>query len=215
MGAADAVDDHVDRSLESFQPDQHLAGTGLGQPLTAGGRAHGRDHVRAGPRRQLDGEPADSAGGTGDQHPLARSDPGGPQRAQRRHSGDRQGDRLRRFQALRYPGERSHVDRDALRERPRRQGHHLGPHRRAGTVGCRPDHRSRGVRTEHRAHGDATGAGVVEVATVQRDVGDVHQDLARPGHGIGNPGEADSGGRGRIDDESTHGDLFFLWSRTC
>ncbi|ELP69794.1 hypothetical protein STRTUCAR8_00895 [Streptomyces turgidiscabies Car8] len=90
LGAADVVDHYVDRSLKSLQSDQNLVGAGLGQPLPAGGRAYGRDHMGTGPRRQLDGEPADPAGGAGDQHPLVRSEPGGPQRTQRRHPGDRQ-----------------------------------------------------------------------------------------------------------------------------
>jgi hypothetical protein len=42
---------------------------------------------------------------------------------------------------------------------------------------------------------------------------DVHQDLARSGHGVGNLGEADGGGYGRIDDESTNRHVFPLGSR--
>lgn len=114
-----------------------------------------------GPRCQLDGEPADPAGGPGDQHPLVRPEPGGPQRAQCRHSGDRQSDRLRQIQALGHLGKRTPIDRDALGERPRGQRHHPGTHRRTGVISSGPHHHPGGIRTEHRAHRDAAGAGVV------------------------------------------------------
>lgn len=53
LRAADVVDDHVHRPPQALQPDQHLVGACLGEPLRTGGRAHGRDHMGRFDRRLM------------------------------------------------------------------------------------------------------------------------------------------------------------------
>ena len=82
--AAGGVEDQVngiDRILEAGRRVvDHLVRAELPRGVHVGAR-HGRDHVGAAPRRELRGELADPAGGTVDQHALARLEAGRGRRA--------------------------------------------------------------------------------------------------------------------------------------
>jgi hypothetical protein len=109
--------------------------------------------------------------------------PCGTQRPQCGKPGHRERSRLGQINRPRNFGHRTNLDRDALCERTLRQSHHSRAHPGPALIARSLNHHPRGIRAEHAAQRNAAGAGVVEIAVVQREVPDPISAVVGPAVG--------------------------------